>query len=184
MTRTTIGVCRVRISKRFILWLYKRRHRVVPYHLPVVEWEDGKFGFRRWPLLDHDQYRGHTGKLHSPFPWYRPFNILLHWWRPADEYYEEKYWHDHPRWSITIVLRGCIFEHTPKGCKILGAGSVVLRSHHYIHRFSMLKEHRGKTWTLFIVGPRVHPQNVFAIQRVETPGGKRIPPSKLKEQLK
>lgn len=71
--------------------------------------------------------------------------------------------HDHPRWSVTICLRGEIIERTPWGERTLRPGSVVLRSRKAIHAFRLPNGRRGKTWTLFIVGRRNYRQNTYAI---------------------
>jgi len=90
-------------------------------------------------------------------PWWRPFNILLHNWHRG----EGGRWHDHPRWSITICIKGSLVEHTPWGSRILRPGSVVFRSRKSIHRFD--KPDDTETWTLFIVGRRNHSQNSYTI---------------------
>jgi hypothetical protein len=90
-----------------------------------------------------------------------PFNALLHCWRPDADYAEEM--HDHPRWSITLCLRGELIERTPWRERRLRPGSIQIRSRKFIHKFEIPPEHRGKTWTLFIVGRRNHRQNTYQI---------------------
>ena len=94
-------------------------------------------------------------------PWWRPFNAFLHCWRPKHEGEE---FHDHPRWSITICLRGQLIERTPWAARTLTPGSVVIRSRKAIHGFYVAPENRGRTWTLFVVGRRNHRQNRYAIK--------------------
>jgi hypothetical protein len=43
-------------------------------------------------------------------------------------------------------------------------GSIVFRSRKAIHAFRVPRETRGKSWTLFIVGRRNHPQNQYLIR--------------------
>lgn len=127
----------------------------------VVSWADGIFGFYRFAFLWPDEYVTAAGTHYNRPPWWRPFNALLHCWRPAAGYFEEM--HDHPRWSITVCLRGQLLERTPWGDRLLTAGSVVVRTRKAIHGFTVPDNHRGKTWTLFIVGRRNHPQNTFIV---------------------
>lgn len=104
-----------------------------------------------------DEYPNRPGEL----PWWRPFNAFLHCWCPAPELRESV--HDHPRWSITICLRGRIIERTPWRERLLKPGSIVFRSHKAIHSFEVPAGYRGKTWTLFIVGRRKHRQNTYVV---------------------
>lgn len=121
---------------------------------------DGSFLFKRYEFLWHDEFvRKNDGRHFNRPPWWRPFNAFLHCWRPSSG--EE--FHDHPRWSITICLTGQLVEKTPWGQRTLRPGSVQLRSRKFIHAFEVAPEHRGKTWTLFIVGRRNHWQNTYAI---------------------
>lgn len=140
-----------RMCARFIVWAKRRakhRTRVVTF--------GGSFLFSRYAFLWPDEY-GECNRL----PWWRPFNALLHCWYPAPEQREAM--HDHPRWSITICLRGQIIERTPWGERILKPGSVVIRSRKAIHSFEVPTGFRGKTWTIFIVGRRKYRQNTYQV---------------------
>lgn len=139
------------IANRFIVWA-KRRAR---HHVRVVTF-GGSLLFWRYEPFWPDEW----GK-HNRLPWWRPFNALLHCWRPEAEQREAM--HDHPRWSITICLRGKIIERTPWGERTLTPGSVVIRSRKAIHSFEVPVGYRGKTWTLFIVGRRKHRQNTYQV---------------------
>ena len=130
---------------------------------------DGSFLFWRFTPFWPDEWisvKDGVRKHYNRPPWWRPFNVLLHQWCPTDETGEGM--HDHPRWSITICLRGRMIEHTPWGDNVLTPGSVVIRSRKYIHSFSIPKGYSGKTWTLFIVGRRNHAQNTYVV----TPQGR------------
>ena len=134
---------------RAIVWMAKRNcwsHSVVTF--------DGRLLFKRYEPFWQDEWRGRNRP-----PWYRPFNILLHHWIKG----EDDAFHDHPRWSVTIVLRGRIIEHTPWKSRLLTPGSVVIRGRQYIHAFELPAGSSGKTWTLFIVGRRSHRQNSFVV---------------------
>lgn len=113
-----------------------------------------------WP----DEQRGRNRP-----PWYRPFNILLHRW--VNDVRERM--HDHPRWSVTVVLRGEIIEHTPWGSRRLTPGSVVLRSRKAIHAFELPPGFKGRTWTMFVVGRRNHSQNYYTIDQMASSSNPR-----------
>lgn len=155
--------------------------RVGFYRQRVVTF-DGDFSFSRFEPFWRDEYfrlyrkEPPAGSIdaslwtgmpdiwrrhHRP-PFWRPFNILLHCWRPEHDGEE---FHDHPRWSITICLRGSLIERTPWSERVLTPGSIVIRSRKAIHGFRVLPEFRGKTWTIFIVGRRNHRQNRYAIAK-------------------
>jgi hypothetical protein len=97
-------------------------------------------------------------KRPNALPWWLPCNAFLHHWNPEPGYEEDL--HDHPRWSITIVLKGQLTERTPWGNRRLRPGSIVIRSRKYIHGFS---EVTGDVWTLFIVGRRVARQSTYVV---------------------
>lgn len=164
------------VVRRFIIWA---RHRALTKvslrRNPVVTFDD-KFLFSRYEFLWCDEYPDvfydrmkeyakadgeiEPQRPHRP-PWWRPFNVLLHCWSPVPGTREG--FHDHPRWSITVCLRGKIIEHTPWWSRTLVPGSIVIRSYKAIHAFEVPKGYSGKTWTLFIVGRRNHRQNTFVI---------------------
>jgi len=145
------------LVSRFIAWAQARES----HPLRVVAHEDGRLLLFRyqpfWP--DERAVKKSDGSVdhHYRPPWWRPFNILLHHWQ--DSHREEM--HDHPRWSITIVLRGELLEHTPWGSRHLKPGSIVVRSRKAIHAFEMVGDR--EPWTLFIVGRRSHRQNGFIV---------------------
>lgn len=140
-----------RLVARFILWAKRR----AGCRTPVVTF-GGSFLFYRWEPFWPDEWRGK-----NLLPWWRPFNVLLHCWRPAVNQREAM--HDHPRWSITVCLRGQIIERTPWGERLLTPGSIVMRSRKAIHSFEVPAAYRGKTWTLFIVGRRKSRQNTYQV---------------------
>lgn len=95
-------------------------------------------------------------------------NIYLHHFLRDDD---DRALHDHPWWSASIMLRGEVLEwyfaHPaigPRGsysCRVIEAGSVVLRSARFAHRLTLFPRAPGgpapAAWTLFITGPRVRP---------------------------
>lgn len=140
-----------RLVSRAIVWAMKRS----PYAQRVVTFDDF-FLFDRYAPFWPDEWAGNRRP-----PWWRPFNVLLHRWWPEPGTQEG--FHDHPRWSVTICLRGEIIERTPWGDRLLKPGSVVARSRKAIHAFRMPEGPRRPVWTLFIVGRRNHRQNTYVI---------------------
>lgn len=144
--------------RRFIVWAVRRtnyssRYRVVSF--------TGAPLFKRFAFLWPDEFVTDYGQHFDRPPWYRPFNVLLHCWQHPHGSSEG--FHDHPRWSVTVCLKGKIVERTPWGERKLVPGSVVFRSRKTIHAFSIPNGYAGKTWTLFLVGRRNHQQHNFSI---------------------
>lgn len=149
---------------RFISWAVAR----AGYEQRVVTFDD-VYLFSRYQFLRDDEwhdglwdkYRDKYPKRPNALPWWFPINAFLHRWAPAKGSREG--FHDHPRWSVTICLKGRITEHTPWGSRLLKPGSVVIRSRKAIHAFGVSKDFHGETWTLFIVGRRKARQNTFVV---------------------
>ena len=139
------------LANLIILWAIKMDHHPIKV---VSHRSKGRLFMRYCPLWP-DEWRGYNRP-----PWYRPFNILFHHWFSDDE----GSFHDHPRWSVTICLRGKLIEHTPWGSRELTAGSVVVRSRKFIHSFELPADQIGRTWTMFIVGRRNWQQNGYLIK--------------------
>lgn len=150
------------LADRFIAWATKG----VAIQ-PVVTFEDqplfDRFEFLRkdeWPDSWWDPHRDQFPTRPNKLPWWLPFNAFLHRWGLGAETPES--FHDHPRWSITVCLKGRIIERTPWGERILTPGSIVVRSRKAIHSFQVPPS-AGEVWTLFIVGRRKHRQNTYAV---------------------
>lgn len=124
-----------------------------------------KRAFKRFCPIWPDEWVGSKGHRYNAFPWWRPFNFMLHCWRPTTR--KDEQMHDHPRWTVTIVLQGRLTEITPWSRRDLKPGSIVFRSRKSIHTFHIPEDQRGKIWTLFIVGPRLYKQNWYNIQRFD-----------------
>lgn len=146
----------------FIGWSQKRES----HPLRVVTHEDRRLLLLRYQPFWEDEWVGPSGEHYARPPWWRPFNVLLHHWQASHR--EEM--HDHPRWSITVCLKGAIIEHTPWGSRKLTPGSIVIRSRKAIHAFEMVPE-AGEAWTMFIVGRRNHAQSGYLVM----PFGKKRP---------
>ena len=153
-----------------------RATRGIPIR-PVVNFQ-GKHLFDRYEIMRWDEWPDKfvddhnatctcphcpvkQGRRPMSLPWWRPFNAFLHHWNPEEGATEE--FHDHPRWSVTICLKGRITEVTPWRRRELRPGSIVLRSRSYIHRFEAPIEDQ-EVWTLFIVGRRRARQNTFRVE--------------------
>lgn len=145
-----------RLVRKFIVWGFWRRS----YDRRWMMTFDGKQSAQRIAFLWSDEWISGDKRWNRP-PWWRPFNAFLHWWCPDHDGEE---FHDHPRWSITILLKGQMIERTPWAERLLTPGAIVIRSRKAIHAFQVAPEYRGKTWTLFIVGRRNHRQNRYVIQ--------------------
>lgn len=123
---------------------------------------DDQMVFKRFHFLREDEFVGGKGHVYFKLPWWQPFNAMLYCWRPPLGVDEEM--HDHPRWTITVCLAGELIEETPWGRRVLRPGAVVIRSRKAIHRFIVHPRHRGRTWTLFIVGRRKYEQHWYAVR--------------------
>lgn len=160
--------------RAFIVWMVRRtkwwaRHPLVQW-LPNVDpkrrLKNEREGVRKvvarrlMPFFQDEIQRG-DDTIHRALPWWAPCNALLHCWFA----HEDVEMHDHPRWSVTVCLKGQLIEKTPWGERVLRAGSIVFRSSRYIHGFRVAAEHSGRTWTLFIVGRRRRCQNTYVVTR-------------------
>lgn len=47
--------------------------------------------------------------------------------------------HDHPWAFLTLILKGGYVEHTPKGSKLYGAGSILYRPATYVHSLEIFQ---------------------------------------------
>lgn len=76
-------------------------------------------------------------------------NVYLHNYQGSDEPTP----HDHPWWSVSILLKGTLIEHRPgRPPRRIRRWLPVLRSSRFQHWLEILRS--GDTWTLFITGPR------------------------------
>jgi len=141
-----------RLVVRLIAWMVRR----APPAQRMMNSDHSLHLADRYRPFWEDEFTRNSKVYFRP-PWWRPLNILLHQWHRG----EGETWHDHPRWSITICLKGSLVEHSPWKSRVLTPGSVVFRSRKAIHRFD--KPDDRETWTLFIVGRRNHEQNAYRI---------------------
>lgn len=78
-----------------------------------------------------------------------PFgSVRLHHWLGPDD---DRAFHDHPWWFVTVVLRGGYADRGPDGDDVLRAGSVRFRR--AAHQHTVVPGDHG-AWTLLVTGPR------------------------------
>lgn len=77
------------------------------------------------------------------------FSIRFHRWFSSDD---DRHFHDHPWWYLTLVLRGGYTDVSPAGEDVLRTGSIRWRS--ALHRHTV-KVNAGGCWTLMLTGPEV-----------------------------
>jgi|SRR5690348_2349142 len=149
---------------RFVLWARGRARQPIPvvtFAGDLLFWRYEFLWPDEWPDSWWDEHRDDFPRRPNSLPWWRPVNAFVHRWCPVPELREAV--QDHPRWSITLCLRGRIIERTPWRERLLKPGSIVFRSHKSIHSFEVPAGYRGKTWTLFIVGRRKYRQNTYVV---------------------
>ena len=116
---------------------------------------NNNIGTTRFEVLWRDERWNDTFGLINSRPWYLPFNIFIHRWFRSDS----GLMHDHPRWTITIVLTGHFIEELPKKRRWLSPGSVVFRSHNSVHKIIIPKGQKVRT--VFITGRRRWRQHYY-----------------------
>jgi len=77
------------------------------------------------------------------------FNIYLHRFTGSDY---DRALHDHPWWSISILIRGELIEHSFNRKRIIPRFVPVIRSAKRAHRIELVQ---GPAWTIFITGPKI-----------------------------
>jgi len=75
------------------------------------------------------------------------FSIRIHRWRSSDD---DRAFHDHPWWFLTLMLKGRYVDVSPDGRDQLRPGSIRLRP--ALHRHTVEVQRPG-TWTILITGP-------------------------------
>lgn len=160
----------MRLSRRLSSFVADARDRFIKWvahnamHNNMINSRD-EVTTSRYHFLWPDEYWSDSHGLVNARPWYLPFNAFLHCWHKSDDGLP----HDHPRWSITILLKGRMVEETPTTIKWLTPGAVVFRRASAIHRFDIPTRYQGDTWTIFIVGRRRRWQHYYTdfTQRAE-----------------
>jgi len=80
----------------------------------------------------------------------RWLNVYIHKFHRSDD---DRALHDHPWWSVGLILRGGYWDVTPAGRQWIGPGRIKVRSAETKHRVELQD---GKpSWSLFITGPRI-----------------------------
>ena len=77
------------------------------------------------------------------------FSIRLHHWISSDD---DRHFHDHPWWFVTLVLSGAYQDVSPERSEWLRRGDIVFRPS--LHRHYVLIGPEG-CWTLLLTGPEL-----------------------------
>lgn len=77
------------------------------------------------------------------------FNVYLHKFTGSDD---PRALHDHPWYSVSLLLKGEIIEHSFKGVRHIPRILPIFRTAKFAHRLELVK---GPVWTIFITGPRI-----------------------------
>ena len=96
----------------------------------------------RWYLIPHN----------------RIFNIYLHRFGRSDD---DRALHDHPWYSMSILLKGEMIEHSFKGIRHIPRWLPIFRTAKFAHRLELVK---GPVWTLFITGPNIRSWGFYCPQ--------------------
>lgn len=126
----------------------RRRARLRPSHMPEVG------GSTPSPLTKSPfsiSWNESVGLPECPYlrRWvfdFGAFSIRVHRWQSSDD---ERAFHDHPWWFLTLVLWGSYVDSSPSGRDLLRIGSVRCRSANHRHTVEVLKP---GTWTILITG--------------------------------
>ena len=109
---------------------------VVRIHLPVLKFRE-KLGLPECPYAMR-------WRVEFPFG-----SVRLHHWLSPDD---DRAFHDHPWWLVTLVLRGGYTDRSPSGDDHLGRFSFRYRP--ALHRHTVVPD-EGGAWTLLVTGPPV-----------------------------
>lgn len=85
----------------------------------------------------------------------RFFNIYLHKIVRDDD---DRALHDHPWWSISLLLKGPLIEVDNSGSHLYDTWKIRIRKASYAHRLiipSWVKLRKEAVWTLFFTGPKL-----------------------------
>ncbi len=74
------------------------------------------------------------------------FSIRLHHWLSSDD---QRYYHDHPWWYITLIIKGSYTDKSPDEDKVMSYGSIGFRRATHKHTVEVPK---GGCWSLLICG--------------------------------
>lgn len=112
------------------------RFLMIPRPPDFTIWQGEEIYLRRWWVIPRNRY----------------FNIYLHHFMRSDD---DRALHDHPWVNVSIVLRGCYFEHVKDHYipRHRGVGTIVFRRATLAHRVELFQGQ--PCWSLFITGPVV-----------------------------
>lgn len=75
------------------------------------------------------------------------FSIRLHHWLASDD---QRNFHDHPWWFVTLILWGGYVDQSPEGDDPLKQGSIRFRKAEFQHTVNVNK---GGCWSVLLTGP-------------------------------
>jgi hypothetical protein len=75
------------------------------------------------------------------------FTVRLHHWISSDD---QRHYHDHPWWFLTLILRGGYTDISPSGEQRMTAGSIAFRPAEHRHT---VRVDAGGCWSLMLTGP-------------------------------
>ncbi len=75
------------------------------------------------------------------------FSLRLHHWLASDD---QRHYHDHPWWYVTLILKGGYIDRSPKENIVLVAGDFAFRKATHQHTVEVAK---GGCWSLLFTGP-------------------------------
>lgn len=75
-------------------------------------------------------------------------SIRIHHWLGPDD---DRAFHDHPWWFVTLILKGGYTDHSPNGTEYLKFGNIRYRP--ALHRHTVIPDPKG-AWTLLITGQK------------------------------
>lgn len=128
-----------------------KRRPVTRNHPPAPE-ASGKAKHGRFVTVSLHE---HLGLPECPYVYRWRFEVRglgslrVHHWIGSDD---DRAFHDHPWWFLTLVVRGGYTDHSPDGADHLRAGSIRYRP--ALHRHTVVPD-PGGAWTVLITGPRV-----------------------------
>jgi hypothetical protein len=125
------------------LWLLRRAQNIIdarPADLEISGDDAGDVYLQRWFILPRNPV----------------FNLYLHRFLKDDD---DRALHDHPWWSLSVLLDGALREVTHDTDRSIGPGAIVVRKATFAHRLKVVGMQKGgrKIWpiTAFMTGPRI-----------------------------
>jgi hypothetical protein len=133
------GLRRTGVAQQRVESTAEKRRSMVRVHPPVQIKLAEKLGLPDCPYLIRWRIETKIGA------------VRLHRWLGPDD---DRAFHDHPWWFITLVLRGGYTDSSPNGNEHIRAGNVRYRP--ALHQHTVIPD-PGGAWTLLVTGPKIRP---------------------------